>query len=69
MKLINRLTPEHRAKLENLEYEHVKESIIESLQNDYVCEMTIGGGINFSYYVLDKKFDYENLHNYFNNKR
>ena len=66
MKLIDKLKPEHRAKLENLEYAHVKESIIEALQNEYVFEMTIGGGLNFCVYILNKPFDYENLHDCFN---
>jgi len=66
MKLIDKLKPEHRAKLENLEYAHVKESIIEALQNEYIFEMTIGGGFSFCNYILNETFDYITIHDYFN---
>lgn len=69
MKLIDKLKPEHRAKLENLEYEHVKESIIEALQKEYVFELTIGGTLDFCFYILEKPFDYVTLHDYFNTNK
>lgn len=69
MKLIDKLKTEHREKLENLEYKHVKESIIEALENEFIFEMTIGGGMALSFYILDKPFDYVDLHDYFNTNK
>ena len=69
MKLIDRLKTEHRAKLENLEYAHVKESIIKALENEYVFEMTIGAALNFCNCILNKPLDYITLHDYFKKKK
>ena len=67
MKLIDKLTPEHLEKLQNLEYPHVKESVTDELQKGYVSELTIGGALGFCFYILEKPFDYTTLHEYFNN--
>ena len=69
MKLINKLTPEHLEKLQNLEYAHVKEKIVQELQKEYVFEMTIGGALDFSFYILDIPFEYITLHEYFNTEK
>jgi len=66
MKLIDKLKPEHRAKLENLEYAHVKEKIVQELQKEYVFELTIGGALDFCFYILEKPSEYITLHEYFN---
>ena len=66
MKLINKLTPEHLEKLQNLEYAHAKEKIVQELQKEYVFEMTIGGGFSFCNYILNKPLDYITIHDYFN---